>query len=310
MTMTLLAVDDESINLMIIEESLSEKGFMIVKAKDGEEALAILNSDEYSFFAIILDRLMPNMDGIELLKKIKRSEKWRDIPVIFQTAMSGISDMTEGLDSGAFYYLTKPYSRAVLVTIVHTAVEHYVKLLRAKEDLHKGMGALRHLVNGEFRIRTIKESHELAPILANACPDPERVLTGIMEILNNAIEHGNLGITYQEKTDLHNNDKLMEEILRRLEAPEYKDKYVEIYFQKLEDKIIIIIKDQGKGFDWQRYLSLQAMTRNAFKTHGRGIFMAKRLSFDDLTYFDGGSKAQITILLNQNSSKLLTDFQE
>ncbi|WP_246047674.1 response regulator [Leptospira ilyithenensis] len=310
MTMTLLAVDDESINLMIIEESLSEKGFMIVKAKDGEEALAILNSDEYSFFAIILDRLMPNMDGIELLKKIKRSEKWRDIPVIFQTAMSGISDMTEGLDSGAFYYLTKPYSRAVLVTIVRTAVEHYVKLLRAKEDLHKGMGALRHLVNGEFRIRTIKESHELAPILANACPDPERVLTGIMEILNNAIEHGNLGITYQEKTELHNNDKLMEEILRRLEAPEYKDKHVEIHFQKLQDKIIIIIKDQGKGFDWQRYLSLQAMTRNAFKTHGRGIFMAKRLSFDDLTYFDGGSKAQITILLNQNSSKLLTNFQE
>ncbi|TGN11208.1 response regulator [Leptospira ilyithenensis] len=308
--MTLLAVDDESINLMIIEESLSEKGFMIVKAKDGEEALAILNSDEYSFFAIILDRLMPNMDGIELLKKIKRSEKWRDIPVIFQTAMSGISDMTEGLDSGAFYYLTKPYSRAVLVTIVRTAVEHYVKLLRAKEDLHKGMGALRHLVNGEFRIRTIKESHELAPILANACPDPERVLTGIMEILNNAIEHGNLGITYQEKTELHNNDKLMEEILRRLEAPEYKDKHVEIHFQKLQDKIIIIIKDQGKGFDWQRYLSLQAMTRNAFKTHGRGIFMAKRLSFDDLTYFDGGSKAQITILLNQNSSKLLTNFQE
>ncbi|WP_411824156.1 response regulator [Leptospira sp. 'Mane'] len=310
MTMTLLAVDDESINLMIIEESLSEKGFVIVKAKDGEEALAILNSDEYSFFAIILDRLMPNMDGIELLKRIKRSEKWRDIPVIFQTAMSGISDMTEGLDSGAFYYLTKPYSRAVLVTIVHTAVEHYVKLLRAKEDLHKGMGALRHLVKGEFQIRTIKESHELAPILANACPDPERVLTGIMEILNNAIEHGNLGITYQEKTELHNNDKLMEEILHRLESPEYKDKYVQVHFQKLEDKIIIIIKDQGKGFDWQRYLSLQAMTRNAFKTHGRGIFMARRLSFDDLTYFDGGSKAQITILLNQNYSNLLTDFQQ
>ncbi|WP_246051883.1 response regulator [Leptospira idonii] len=308
--MHLLAVDDESINLMIIEESLSEKGFTIVKAKDGEEALAILNQGDHSFYAIILDRLMPKMDGIELLRKIKRSEKWRDIPVIFQTAMSGISDMTEGLDSGAFYYLTKPYSRAVLVTIVQTAVEHYIKLIKAKEDLHKGMGALRHLTKGEFRIKTIRESHELAPLLANACPDPERVLTGIMEILNNAIEHGNLGITYQEKTELHNNDKLMEEIFNRLELPEYKDKFVQVLFDKDGEKITIVIKDQGKGFDWQKYLSLQAMTKNAFKTHGRGIFMARKLSFDDLTYLDNGATAVITILMNQETSDLLTDFQE
>jgi CheY-like chemotaxis protein/anti-sigma regulatory factor (Ser/Thr protein kinase) len=308
MTMSLLAVDDESINLMIIEESLSEKGFNIVKARDGEEALAILNRNEFAFFAIILDRLMPKMDGIELLKKIKHSEKWRDIPVIFQTAMSGISDMTEGLDTGAFYYLTKPYSRALLVTIVQTAVEHYIKLLKAKEDLHKGMGALRHLVKGEFRIKSIKDSHELAPILANACPDPERVLTGIMEILNNAIEHGNLGISYQEKTELHNNDKLMEEIFNRLELPEYKDKYVQIIFEKLEDKIQIVVKDQGKGFDWEKYLSIKAMTINAFKTHGRGIFMARKLSFDDLIYEDNGSRAIITILLNGSRSELLTDF--
>jgi CheY-like chemotaxis protein/anti-sigma regulatory factor (Ser/Thr protein kinase) len=310
MTMNLLAVDDESINLMIIEESLSEKGFNIVKARDGEEALAILNRNEFIFFAIILDRLMPKMDGIELLRKIKHSEKWRDIPVIFQTAMSGISDMTDGLDAGAFYYLTKPYSRALLVTIVQTAVEHYIKLLKAKEDLHKGMGALRHLVKGEFWIKSIKESHELAPILANACPDPERVLTGIMEILNNAIEHGNLGISYQEKTDLHDNDKLMEEIFYRLNLKEYRSKYVQVIFEKTNDKITIIIKDQGNGFDWQKYLSLQAMTKNAFKTHGRGIFMARKLSFDDLTYEDGGTKAIITIMLNGNSGNLLTDFQE
>ncbi|WP_108977617.1 response regulator [Leptospira ryugenii] len=305
--MNLLAVDDESINLMIIEESLSEKGFNIIKARDGEEALAILNRNEHNFFAIILDRLMPKMDGIELLRKIKHAEKWKDIPVIFQTAMSGVSDMTDGLDAGAFYYLTKPYSRALLVTIVQTAVEHYIKLQRAKEDLHKGMGALRHLVKGEFWIQSIKESHELAPILANACPNPERVLTGIMEILNNAIEHGNLGISYQEKTELHDNDKLMEEIMLRLNLPEYNKKYVKVLFEKKEDKIQITIKDEGKGFDWKRFLSIQAMTKNAFKTHGRGIFMARRLSFDDLTYEDDGSKAIITIDLKAKESDPLID---
>ncbi|GBF43337.1 response regulator [Leptospira ellinghausenii] len=306
----LLAVDDEMINLMIIDESLSDKGFTVVKAKDGEEAFQILSSGSIVFHAIILDRLMPKMDGIELLKKIKRSEKYRDIPVIFQTAMSSITDMTEGLDAGAFYYLTKPYSRALLVRIVQTAVEHFIKLQRAKEDLHKGMGALRHMITGEFRIRSIRESHELAPLLANACPDPERVLTGIMEILNNAIEHGNLGISYQEKSELHDNDKLMEEIFRRLDTPEYKDKYVKVNFERNEERIEIRISDQGKGFDWKRYLSIEAMTKNAFKTHGRGIFMAKKLSFDDLTYIDEGRTAIIRIDLTNKTSNLLTDFQE
>lgn len=308
--MNLLAVDDEMINLMIIEESLADKGYNIVKAEDGEKALEILSSGSLIFHAIILDRLMPKMDGVELLKKIKRSEKLKDIPVIFQTALSSISDMTEGLDAGAFYYLTKPYSRALLVRIVQTAIEHYIKLTRAKEDLHKGMGALRLLRTGEFRIKTIKESHELAPLLANACPDPERVLTGIMEILNNAIEHGNLNISYSEKSELHDNDKLMEEIFKRLENPEYKDKFVEVKFERKEEYIQIQVKDQGQGFDWKKYLSIQAMTKNAFKTHGRGIFMAKKLSFDDLTYLDDGRTAVIRIDLTPKTSNLLTDFQE
>ncbi|WP_040506751.1 response regulator [Leptospira wolbachii] len=306
----LLAVDDEMINLMIIDESLSDKGFTVVKARDGEEAFQILSSDSILFHAIILDRLMPKMDGIELLKKIKRSEKYKDIPVIFQTAMSSVTDMTEGLDAGAFYYLTKPYSRTLLVRIVQTAVEHFIKLQRAKEDLHKGMGALRHMITGEFRIRSIRESHELAPLLANACPDPERVLTGIMEILNNAIEHGNLGISYQEKSELHDNDKLMEEIFRRLETPEFKDKFVKVTFEKNDQHIEIRVSDQGKGFDWQRYLSVEAMTKNAFKTHGRGIFMARKLSFDDLSYTDEGRTAVIRIDLSNKQGNLLTDFQE
>lgn len=224
--------------------------------------------------------------------------------------MSSITDMTEGLDAGAFYYLTKPYSRTLLVRIVQTAVEHFIKLQRAKEDLHKGMGALRHMITGEFRIRSIRESHELAPLLANACPDPERVLTGIMEILNNAIEHGNLGISYQEKSELHDNDKLMEEIFRRLETPEFKDKFVKVTFEKNDHHIEIRVSDQGKGFDWQRYLSVEAMTKNAFKTHGRGIFMARKLSFDDLSYTDEGRTAVIRIDLSNKQGNLLTDFQE
>lgn len=102
----------------------------------------------------------------------------------------------------------------------------------------------------------------------------------------------------------------MEEIFRRLDTPEYKDKFVKVSFERNEERIEIRISDQGKGFDWKRFLSIEAMTKNAFKTHGRGIFMAKKLSFDDLTYIDEGRTAIIRIDLTNKTSNLLTDFQE
>jgi anti-sigma regulatory factor (Ser/Thr protein kinase) len=78
--------------------------------------------------------------------------------------------------------------------------------------------------------------------------------------------------------------------------PKYKDRIVTVYFEKLIDKVVLKIEDQGNGFDWEKYMSMQAMSKNAFKSHGRGIFMANRLSFDALRYLGKGNIVEMEIL--------------
>ena len=86
MTYKILAVDDEAFNLDIIGEYLEEVGHEVIQAEDGSIAMNILakNSD---IDLIVLDRMMPNMDGMEVLKKVKQHPELRTIPVIMQTAM-------------------------------------------------------------------------------------------------------------------------------------------------------------------------------------------------------------------------------
>ncbi|WCL49271.1 response regulator [Leptospira sp. GIMC2001] len=195
----ILIIDDEELNLRIIEESLEGSGYILTKAIDGSQAWEILKKKKVEFAAIILDRLMPVMDGIEVLKLIKSDRDLREIPVVLQTALSGNKDIIDGLESGAFYYLTKPYSKKVLISITNLAVEGYFKYKKAREDLKLSQNVLKYIKNGEFYIKNFDHVLALAPVLSNAFPEPSRVLTGIMEIMHNAIEHGNLEIGYELK---------------------------------------------------------------------------------------------------------------
>ena len=104
----LLVVDDEEFNRDILEEQLVEAGYAVTLAEDGEAAWEILNSGNHNFSAVLLDRMMPRLDGMGLLKRIKSVSRFEHIPVIFQTALDNPSDIVEGMNAGAFYYLTKP----------------------------------------------------------------------------------------------------------------------------------------------------------------------------------------------------------
>ncbi len=297
--MQILAVDDDEVNREVISECFQDRGFKVITATDGEEALKILESSADSFSAFIIDRLMPNLDGMSLLRRIKEMEANRDVPVIMQTALGTMQEMKEGFDAGAYHYITKPYTKELLETMVVSAVENFLKFKELKQELRNGKDALRFLGKAEFQLKTIREANELAPLLANACPNPDRALIGIIELLNNAIEHGNLEISYDQKSKLHHYDSLMSEIERRLNEPMYKDRKVTIHFEKLNDKVLLRIEDEGKGFDWEKYFSLHAMSKNAFKSHGRGIFMANKLSFDVVRYLGAGNIVEMEILRNR-----------
>lgn len=139
----------------------------------------------------------------------------------------------------------------------------------------------------EFRFSTICEAKDLACFVASGCPDPDAALYGLTELMLNAIEHGNLGITYEEKKQLMLSGNLHDEIQRRLGLRENKNKCAYLNYEETEDYIQVHIKDQGNGFDWQKYLYISP--ERASDPNGRGIATAK-LSFASMKYLGKGNE--------------------
>jgi len=116
-------VDDNPTNLEILRVRLNAQGYEVVTAVDGEDALA--RARELEPDLVLLDVMMPKLDGISVLKLLKQDTKLRFVPVILVTAKADTRDIVQGLEAGGDDYLTKPYEQAALVARVRS-------LLRAK----------------------------------------------------------------------------------------------------------------------------------------------------------------------------------
>jgi len=288
----LLIVDDEPLNLEILSEYFDGQGYRLTMAESGEEAWRLLQQND-TFDLILLDRMMPGMDGVELLRQIKATPAFKKVPVIMQTAASAPEQVREGLLAGALYYLTKPYERDSLLAIVRAALSDGETRQDLQQRLREHANALRLMASARFTLSTLDEVGCLAAFLAQACPQPEAAVLGLSELLVNAIEHGNLGISYAEKSRLKRSDQWQEEILRRQALPENRDKLVEVEFSRQNDLVRICIRDQGEGFDWNRYLDFDPA--RAFDPNGRGIAMARLGSLNNLEFVGNGNTVIATL---------------
>lgn len=115
---TLLLVDDERLNLEVLQDLL-EPDYELLLAKSGEQALQRLRG-EIRPDLILMDIMMPGMDGYEVLERLRADPATRDIPVIFVTAMGEVADEAKGLGKGAVDYITKPISLAIVQARVQT----------------------------------------------------------------------------------------------------------------------------------------------------------------------------------------------
>jgi len=146
----------------------------------------------------------------------------------------------------------------------------------------------------EFRYRNLSEARDLALLLADASLDPGRTLNGYSELLINAVEHGNLSISYAEKSTLMNEGRWAEEVETRLQHPDFTDRRVNVTLEKTANANCVTITDQGNGFDWQTYVEFSP--ERVFDLHGRGIAMSKVISFDGLEYLGKGNSVVTTVL--------------
>lgn len=243
-----LAVDDEQLNLKILKMHLEEAGFDTVLAEDGRTALTRLE-EHPDTDVILLDRMMPVMDGMTCFNEIKTAEKLRDIPVIMQTAAAATDQVLQGINAGVYYYLTKPYDEQILLGIVRSALYDSKKKKKMKEKLRHQRHLSRLMEQSTFQFRTLDEAKMLAFHIGSCFPNSRNTGFGLHELLINAVEHGNLGITYAEKTELVLRGRWLEEVERRLADPAYGEKEARITFSATKDAMTVHIKDAGKGFD-------------------------------------------------------------
>ena len=284
---TVLAVDDNPVALRLLESMLERKKYHVQTAVNGLDALRVMEECGEKIDIILLDRIMPEMGGIEFCKRIKADSRFRRIPIIMQTAAGEPQEIKEGIEAGVFYYLVKPLAIETLSSIVEAArlkIHKYREQRKRFMELQESMILVQSL---DCRFRTLEEGEKLAVFLSQFFPDPDQVFTGISELFINAVEHGNLAISYEEKGRLLALNILQDEIERRLTLPEYRDRMVQVSFAKKEDGCYLTTSDDGDGFDWQNYL--QVNTERATHNHGRGIAMANMMSFNRLFYNNRGN---------------------
>ncbi len=112
----ILAVDDEKHIVRLVQVNLERAGYQVVTANDGKEALEKVTAENPDL--VVLDVMMPYMDGFEVLQNMRRNPATRDIPVIMLTAKAQDADVFKGWQSGVDCYLTKPFNPMELLSFV------------------------------------------------------------------------------------------------------------------------------------------------------------------------------------------------
>lgn len=170
MSCKILIAEDESAIRELVRMALEEANLTdIIEAEDGKDALE--KAERYQPALILLDWMMPEMDGLSVCRTLKMQESTRNIPVIMLTAKSEESDIVLGLEMGAVDYITKPFSRKILVARVRahlreqteissvTEIRRGTLLLNTEQHLCKLNGESIELTFSEFEILTLFAKH-------------------------------------------------------------------------------------------------------------------------------------------------------
>lgn len=143
---TVLIVDDESRMRKLIKDFLMQKNYKILEAEDGEEALRIFQENEEKISVILLDVMMPKLDGWFVLRQIRQTSK---VPIIMLTARGEEQDELFGFELGVDEYISKPFSPKILVA----RVEALLKRTRAEENGTKDYGGI--IIDSKGRTVTV-----------------------------------------------------------------------------------------------------------------------------------------------------------
>lgn len=188
----ILIIDDNAKNIQIIGQELQAQGYNVSFATSGPEALDILKTPEFDL--ILLDILMPGMDGFEVCKRIKSKPKAARIPIIFLTAKADKQSVVKGFRLGANDYVAKPFNGEELLLRVKTQID----LMKQKEKMENLNQVLAERVKEKTAEITLanqklmvleKAKSDFLTLISHEMRTPLNIINGFTEILRESLRH-------------------------------------------------------------------------------------------------------------------------
>ncbi len=295
--MKVLVVDDDAFSRQYMTSVVRLGDYEVMEACNGADGLAMFES--FAPDLIFSDISMPVMDGLEMLERIRR--KSHDTIVVMTTAFGNAEFTLKALRLRANDYLVKP----IIPKDIIVNLKKYSDVLAARSVEREVVG---FILERTLKLRLDNRLEVLGKVADRLMQETEGrimpadrmgVRLGLLEIIINAIEHGNLGITYVDKTHAieSKNCDLNDLVAERATREPYRSRRVQIEYQMKAGLCEWLIMDEGEGFDW-RSIPDPNDPANLMSMHGRGILLA-RMNFDEVIFIGSGNQVLLRKRLSQ-----------
>jgi CheY-like chemotaxis protein/anti-sigma regulatory factor (Ser/Thr protein kinase) len=280
----ILVVDDQETLRSLLSRLLIREGFEPIEAEDGEQAVRLFKSE--SPLVVVSDIMMPRMDGLALLYEIKRID--RNATVILMTGQGNEDVLLKALRGGATNFFKKPFNIRDLIEEIRTVVEFRLEAARSTLFSPFLVEETKHFVIPRADSPYFPIINQITLQLPCLLAEGEilNLKIGIEEMIANAIEHGNLGISFEEKSRAIEEGHLAELMAERGRQSDSAGRAVNVDSRLTPEHFEISIRDEGRGFAWRNLPEVAPESLLSF--NGRGILLTK-IYFDEVSYNDAGT---------------------
>jgi phosphoserine phosphatase RsbU/P len=274
-----LVIDDEGALRSLLVRTLDREGFEVAEAGDAAAAIARFRS--FAPSVTVLDLVLPDRDGFSVLAELRGLDPGAAIIII-----TGRGDEESALRAGAASFVRRPFPLSDLVREVRQLAAWragpMAGLARARGPRRFSLGSA--------------EARELSVVAELTLPLQGRldeagllgVRVGIGEIIANAVEHGNLGISASEKEKALAEGRFSGLLASRLAVPANAEKRVWIEMRLGDRELVVTVRDEGAGFDWRALAAAEPGATLA----GRGVLLA-RIHFDEVRWNELGNEVTL-----------------
>ncbi len=283
-----LVVDDEEALRTLLLRLLEREGFDPIPAADGEEAISLFRSR--APLVVVSDVKMPRMDGLTLLTEIRKID--RGAAVILMTGQGNEETLLDALRGGATNFFKKPFVVRELTDEIRRVVSFRLEAARSSLFSPWLVEETKSFELPPGEILYFPIINQISLQLPCLLPEEDilNIKIGIEEMITNAVEHGNLGISFEDKSAAIQNGRFAELVAERMRDGERSRRRVFITSHLTPELFEVTVRDEGEGFNWRKLPEVAPENLLAF--NGRGILLT-RIYFDEVVFNEKGNEVTL-----------------